>query len=385
MTSRHHRLDRPWATVEPAIAAVLRTGLQPVIEDVIVAVAREVPAYARDEDARVSVAVQQGVRVALERLMDLLGHDDAPLGPATAVYQQIGAAEYRAGRPLQAVLAAYRVGALATWRGLSAISTQAGIDAVQTARLAEACFAYIDEISAVSAAGYAAAQSADAGRREALRTALVASLIDPAGQGRVGADAAQLGWQVPQRVVVAVWSEGEAVEGQLAARFGDLTVAVLADDQQMLLRRLDRCSASVGTVEPVALAATSYEHAKALHRLRCAGVIDQHGLALAAHHLPALLLASDESITRALIADVLQPLAGLDDNRREIAVDTAASWLLNGGSRAAVAQQLHVHPQTVAYRMENVRSLFGAELATAEGRWRLLLALRAEQQLRPRH
>ena len=120
MTSRHHRLDRPWATVEPAIAAVLRTGLQPVIEDVIVAVAREVPAYARDEDARVSVAVQQGVRVALERLMDLLGHDDAPLGPATAVYQQIGAAEYRAGWPAlagRALLAA--AGLFLVWTGLT--------------------------------------------------------------------------------------------------------------------------------------------------------------------------------------------------------------------------------------------------------------------------
>ena len=49
-------------------------------------------------------------------------------------------------------------------------------------------------------------------------------------------------------------------------------------------------------------------------------------------------------------------------------------------SRAAVAQDLTVHPQTVAYRMEGVRRAFSDQLATAEVRWALLLALRCEQQ-----
>ena len=79
----------------------------------------------------------------------------------------------------------------------------------------------------------------------------------------------------------------------------------------------------------------------------------------------------------------LASLAGMPEDRRAIVVDTAVSWLLNGGARAAVAEDLHIHPQTVAYRMEKVREVFADELATADGRWALLVALRAEQLERP--
>lgn len=384
MSSRPWRLDRPWAAVDPRIADVLRPGLGAVIEDVITAVGREVPAYARPGDDPIGSVLRQGVRVALERLMDLLGKPDEALGPAAEVYERIGSAEYLAQRPLQAVLAAYRVGALATWRGLSALSTGAGIDAVQTARLAEACFAYIDEISAVSAAGYAQEQSADAGRREVLRAELVEALIDPAGQSRVAAAAARLGWPLPQRLLVAVWSAAAAPPGLLAAGVGELMVAVLGEGQAMQVQQLERLNASLGTLGALGDAPDSYHRARALHRLRGRAGVPDRGLARAADHLPALLLAADDGLAEALVTDVLQPLSEMDEHRRAVMVDTAASWLLLGGSRNAVAAQLHVHPQTVAYRMESVRTVFADELASTSGRWRLLLALRAEQQRRPR-
>lgn len=367
--------------MDPQIALVLRPELPAVIEQVIAAVAHEVPSYAQPADAPISAVLQQGVAVALERLMDLLGRDDDSLGPAAAMYERIGSQEYQSQRPLQAVLAAYRVGALATWRGLSALSNRAGIDAVQTARLAEACFAYIDEISAASVAGYARAQSADAGRREAMRAALVEAIIDGASQAGVAGAAAQLGWPLPERVVVAVWSPVRAPEDALAARMGDLTVAVLVDGASVQAR-LAAFGASLGTSQPLQDAPASYAHAKALHALRSAGAVRVEGVASAADHLPEILLAADRAAADALISQVLRPLSGLDQQRRAVAVDTAASWLLNGGSRSAVAKQLHVHPQTVAYRMEGIRASFADLLSSSEGRWLLLLALRAEQQRR---
>ncbi len=384
MTGRTDRLDRPWAGVDSALAVVLRGGLEQVIEDVIAAVAAEVPAYARPEDGHVQGALREGVRVALERLMSLLGTAEAPLGPAAEVYERIGAAEYRSHRPLPAVLAAYRVGALTTWRGLSALSAVAGTDAVQTARLAEACFAYIDEISAASAAGYSAAAAADAGRREALAGQLVAAVVESAGAGVVSALSADLGWELPESLRVAVWEDVAAPPGILAARHGGLTVALLPEPPSRQARsELDRLSAAVGTAQPVGEAPVSFRHARLLHRLRQSGAIPNDAAALTEEHVPALLLMAEESLTQALIARRLAVLDGLDEQRRAVVVDTTAAWLLHGGSRAAVAEQLHIHPQTVAYRMGGIRALLGAQLADAEGRWELLLALRAEQLVRP--
>jgi hypothetical protein len=350
---------------------------------VIEAVTAEVPAYARPDDAAMQLTLREGVRVALERLIDLLGTGDEPLGPAAGVYERIGAAEYGSHRPLQAVLAAYRVGALATWRGFSGLSAVAGTDALQTARLAEACFAYIDEISAVSAAGYARAQSADAGRREARRAELVAAIVDPAGAIQVTGLAADLGWQIPQELSIAVWDDPELPDDLVAARYAGLTVAILTGPANSAAqRRLGRLKPAIGSAQPLAQAPASYRHALLLHRLRPTGALPATGPILAVEHLPLLVIADDEQLAAALIARALAPLDGMAAPRRASVVDTTAAWLLHGGSRSAVAGDLHIHPQTVAYRMTAIRELFGDQLASAEQRWELLLALRAEQVLR---
>jgi DNA-binding PucR family transcriptional regulator len=49
--------------------------------------------------------------------------------------------------------------------------------------------------------------------------------------------------------------------------------------------------------------------------------------------------------------------------------------LLNLGNRRAVAEQLHVHPQTVRYRLGRLRELFGPALDDPATRAALLLAL----------
>ena len=367
--------------VSPTLGVALRPGLERVISDVIAAVGAEVPAYSLAADEGVQQALRTGVRVALERLMDLLGADQPALGPAAAVYERIGAAEYREQRPLEAVLAAYRVGALVTWRGLSGLSLAAGADAEQTARLAEACFAYIDEIASVSAAGYAQAQSSDAARREALRSALVEAIVDPGPGTQVQTLADQLGWRVPSTATVAVWPGGEAPARVMAAPRGGLMVAVLGEEAAVLARRLGALNASLGTSQPIAEAPASYSHALTLHRLR-GTAFPSDGPLVAEDHLPELLLASDERLASALVEACLAPLADMEPARRDVLVDTACAWLSHGGSRAAVAQDLHIHPQTVAYRMEGIRDALGSQLMAAEDRWRLLLALRAEQMLR---
>ena len=57
------------------------------------------------------------------------------------------------------------------------------------------------------------------------------------------------------------------------------------------------------------------------------------------------------------------------------------------GRTEAVAKALHVHPQTVRYRLARLRELFGPRLDDPDARFELELALRARRlagSIRPR-
>ena len=74
---------------------------------------------------------------------------------------------------------------------------------------------------------------------------------------------------------------------------------------------------------------------------------------------------------------VLTPLDGLTANRREAVLETLEAFLDCGGSVGAVADALHLHRQTVNYRLQNIRRLFGSLLTTANGRLALHIAVKA--------
>ena len=56
---------------------------------------------------------------------------------------------------------------------------------------------------------------------------------------------------------------------------------------------------------------------------------------------------------------MLAPLADLRPATRDKLTATLRSWLLHHGRRDAVAAELFVHPQTVRYRLQQLRELFG--------------------------
>jgi DNA-binding PucR family transcriptional regulator len=54
---------------------------------------------------------------------------------------------------------------------------------------------------------------------------------------------------------------------------------------------------------------------------------------------------------------------------------TLACWLRHMGDRQAIAQELHIHPQTVRYRLRVLHELFGEALQDSRTRAKLMLAL----------
>ena len=76
-----------------------------------------------------------------------------------------------------------------------------------------------------------------------------------------------------------------------------------------------------------------------------------------------------------LAARRLAPLSALRSAPRQRLLETLNSWLRHWGSRADVAAELYIHPQTVSYRLKRLRELLGDDLDDPTARFELLLAL----------
>src|ERR671930_2590621 len=207
-----------FAAVPPEAAEVLRPTLPGLADEMIAAIAVEVPDYARAMEGSFWQMVRLGVEVALNRFMDMVADPTADVTRARDTYVNLGRGEFHAGRSLDALLAAYRVGARLAWRRFVEAGKDAGLPPDALFSLGEAMFAYIDEISAESADGYAEEQSAAAGESQRRRRRLIRLLAEyPAAAPEAIRTAAQsAGWPLPKRVAALVAAEAAVGGGTTA-------------------------------------------------------------------------------------------------------------------------------------------------------------------------
>ena len=307
----------------------------------------------------------------------------------------LGRGELREGRTLDSLQSAYRVGARVAWRRISAAARRRHVDPDELAVLAEAIFAYIDELSADSIEGYAREQAAAAGALQRRRQRLAALLVQepPPAPATVEASASNAGWRLPRTLSILVVEADESSEGadRLALRFGPealvahltpLNVAFIPVPLQRneLERAVRHGRAALGPEVPWQEAAVSFARAREVLRLADAGGIDgDDSLLVAESHKLALLLGADRRLARDVADSALAPLTAETELSRERLGSTLDAWLRHRGRTEAVAKALHVHPQTVRYRLAKLRELFGSRLEDPDARFELELALRARR------
>lgn len=390
MTSRY--AERPWDALPPSVAAALRPELPRLADEIIAAISESVPEYARDLEGPFGQALRVGVAEALRQFVEMVEHPGTGRGPGRDVYVALGRGEVRAGRGLDALLAAYRLGARVAWRRLADAGEAAGLEPRTLYLLAESIFAYIDEISGESIEGYASEQAASAGERQRRRRRLAALLIQepPADPAAVEAEAAAAGWTLPRELAAVFAAEGEA--DRLALRLGEGVIAApappgvcaLVPDPDAPGRRQELLAAAgerlmaLGPTVPWPEAATSAARARLAARLAVEGLIGEGGGLIAADdHSLTLLTHADPRLAADLADRVLTPLEGETPASRARLSATLHAWLREQGRTEAVARELHVHPQTVRYRLGRLRELFGDVLERPDGRFELEVALRA--------
>jgi hypothetical protein len=379
-------VHRPWSRVPSWVGAALRPELAGTIDGIIAAVRAEVPEYARPLTGRFGARITEGVSVALGQFLDLLGRDE-PLGDAT-VYRALGQLEHREGRTLAALQSAYQVGTRTLWQRLAASPTARELPPEVIFNLAGALFGYIEEISAASVAGWADEEASQAGSLQARRHALVELLTRPTAPAELERVAAAAGWTVPTRVAALVVDDAVAVAARLPGAVGaDLDpvglviVAARGEPDTAWLERVRGATgerrAVLGPVVEPAQAHRSAGLAQAAWPLHAAGLLDAGApLVRADEHLLPLLLAAAPELAAALAERALAPLRALPPGAATRAEETLRAWLDAHGDVTATAAALHVHPQTVRYRLAGLRETFGGALDDPAARLELAVALR---------
>ena len=180
------------------------------------------PDYAQFlDDNGIDVAMSAGL--FLRRLVELTERgldrlDPAGLDPAgldpdpneQLVFEQIGRLQWVRGRDLTDLLSAYQVGARTAWRHVSAIALDLGLGSEVLAALAEAVFAFVDQLSAASARGYVQEQSESVAERERFRRELSDLLLsDRSGTSAVAAAAERARWDLPSEAYVVLVDPGD--------------------------------------------------------------------------------------------------------------------------------------------------------------------------------
>ncbi|GAB2751014.1 PucR family transcriptional regulator [Streptomyces bullii] len=339
-----------------------------------------------------------GIRRAIEVFVQHLEHSDFSTGRPTVppgVFQEFGRGEGLHGRTLDSLQAIYRMGVRLAWRRLAEIGQRVEIPPPAMYELVDAGYEYLDGLVDQSVRGYAEAAARQAGERLRLQRRLMELLLaehhrgDPADA--LAERAARIGWPLPDKVAVGVLLRParEAVApavGQgvlLDMEYEQPRMVVPEPDAagrpELLQRALAGWSGALGPPVPLPDAAKSLRWAEAAVRLMERGLLPSGEVLYCTEHTEALVLLQPEELIDDLAVRCLAPLSHCGPTHGRRLAETLLAWLETRGGAPEIATRLGVHPQTVRYRLRQIRELWGEAIDDPDRRFELELVLRAQR------
>ncbi|WP_369264624.1 PucR family transcriptional regulator [Streptomyces sp. R35] len=349
-----------------------------VVEAIVAAVHEQVPVYAALDDSRLP-EVRAIAAWGLERLLHLWA-TDGTLGPADLRrFRGIAAARAADGRPVQAVLRAYRVAGTVLTDEIAARAPR--LTAADAFALARMLLTTLDTLSEEMATAYAATDEDLAGDHDRALRLLLDDLIAGrhASVGALTDRSARLGIQLPDPYCLLV---AEPVGGDrpdmahdaatelldaLAVPGDEVTSLATVRGSRAVLLLPAGVSARVGAVlggrswRGCAITGESLDRVAVAHRLAADALDTAPGHA----HRPGRVLTDADAHVLALLAG--HPVAAPDHIARLVLgplIDAGQRHLLEAltayidtGSANAAARALHLHAQSLRYRLRRIHEL----------------------------
>ncbi|TDC89140.1 PucR family transcriptional regulator [Actinomadura sp. 7K507] len=377
------------------LAVMMRPELPSLSKEIIQEVRKSIPEYGRPMQGPYVEALRVGVERALTDFVEQVANPRAPRERYRETYRRLGRFESQEGRTLDTLQAAFRIGAQVAWRRIMKVGPRRHLSSDVMAQLADALFAYIDELAALALEGYMEARPD--GEIEGHRRRLLELLLRPLGAARVLAEVAERAqWTVPEEVTVVVAPPGSpyvraALDEDVLA---DLTAAepflvvpgkLTRERRRSLLRVLPEGQLVVGPAVPIGGVTDSLRWARRTLGLVEAGILVDGPVTECDDHLLTLWLLSDQALVDRLASLHLSEMAEFPARQRERLVDTLRTWLVSRGTAAGIAEELDVHPQTVRYRIRQLEGILGDRLSDPDARFAIEVVLRAMRLQKKAH
>ncbi|WP_146241377.1 PucR family transcriptional regulator [Actinokineospora spheciospongiae] len=380
-----------WASVVPGIADRVRPLARTLIQDAVEAIQEAVPAYRQPVEGKFGEVLLGSVQAAIMQCFEFIADPTADRSDWLAAFRYAGRMEFLEGRTMDSLQTAVRVGARAVWRHVSVAGQELGIPADTLLTVAEAIFAYVDDLCVVAVAGYTEAQAQASGSYERRRRQLMKLILSdpPAPTQSLVELAAAADWQIPDEVAVVVLEYrtdqhhlpvpalGRDVLVDLES--GDPCLVLPAPRAQLpnLEGQLQGRRAAVGPTVPLADAHRSQRLARQAMSLVHRGVLPEVAVTWCSRNLSTLLMFADESLVTHVAQPIRAAFADLTDKQRERVASTLRTWLHTRGDINETASRLAVHPQTVRYRMNQIEELLGDRLNDPEQRFLMEITMHA--------
>lgn len=390
-TTRPPEVGEPLEPLPRQFAAFIRPELPGLLNEIRAEVTRAYPVYGRLLNGPGGDAIRQGVEQALVAFVDQVADPGRSSELRDELLRRFGRVEAYEGRDLETLQSAYRLGARIALRRARSVGRQHNLSPTLILAFADALFAYVEELEAVTREGYAevrerAVSEVSALRRQLLHLILVSS---PLPQTTVSELCEAAAWELPRTCTLIALRPPvpdhiqAALDGDVLTDLdipqphllvpGDLTPQRLA----MLGTALSGTRAVVGLTVPLARAADSVRWARRVLQFVDDGVVPDAPLVHCEDHLITLWLLSDPALVDHLAARELAPLSELPPSRRDRLVETLRVHVSTRAPAEQVGEMLGVHAQTVRYRLRNLDAHLGDRLTDPDHRFALEAALRS--------
>lgn len=287
--------------------------------------------------------------------------------------EQLGARSADAELPVEQLSGTLRIYQREAWTVVGELVGEMELPADAVMALAISSLGFADGFTHLALESYAAADARRSARRIGARQSLLTTLLaghpEPAS---LAPRAEACGWHLPGRARVAVRHEGSErwPADALAGQWAQYEVAILTDLRPNAQRW------ACGPEVELSMLPTSLDAA-----VRMFALPTDAWPAMWEDCLIDLVLTGDRVAGAAFATDILEPLARASARQREWLYDTLEAWLDHRGSPTRIAEIQHLHPQSVRYRIAQLRKIFGDGLDDLDTRFRLKVALQLRRLL----
>lgn len=397
-TLEPHGLDRSRPEPAERLMAIMRRELPSLADEIVAEIRDGIPEYARPLDGPYGRTLRSGVERALAGFVEWVRSTSST--PPDDICYKLGWFEAHEGRQLDTLQAAYRIGAQTGWRRVRALHQRHDLTPSTVSMLADALFAYMEELASSSVRGYLEARAQLDDELQAGRRRLLRLIVEAAPRDLLAEHAESVRWVLPDQVTVVVLRPSAPIvrtllDDDLLADLDGTEPYLLvpgpltADRRAMLELAVAESKAAAGLTVPLGRAPDSLRWARRTLGLIHEKIIDDGPLTLCANHLVTLWLFVDAPLIDQLARRRLADVDHLTARQRERLVETLRVWLRTRGTAAQVGEELGVHPQTVRYRMRQIEQSLGDDIADPDTRFVIEAVLRAlwlrERLLPPEH